>query len=166
MLKKLFLSLLIIAPLSMFAQKIAYVSVEEVFYKMPEMKDVESKLATKSETLNNRKTAMEKEYQDMLEGFQKTPTDSLTEAIILDRQKQAEDFRNRYDTFLQTSQQEIEKEQQTLLAPLQEKLKKAIKEVGDENGYTYVLSAAALLHVGNGAEDAGPKVKAKLGITD
>ena len=65
MLKKLFLLLLIVAPVSIFAQdKLAFINAEEVFSKMPELKEVESKLATKSETIRKNLTALEKEYND------------------------------------------------------------------------------------------------------
>lgn len=168
MLKKLFLLLLIVAPLSVFAQdKLAFVNAEEVFSMMPELKDVESKLATKSEAIRKNAAAIEEEYNNKVKAFQNTPTDSLTEAIVLDRQKQLEDLQARYQTFLQTSQQEYEKEQQTLITPLQEKLRKAITDVGSENGYTYIFNAGALLYRDSSkAVDAGSKVKAKLGITN
>ena len=167
MFKKLFLLLLVVAPLAMFAQdKIAFVNAEEVFSKMPELKDVESKLATKSESIKKNIAALEKEYNDKLEAF-RGDTANLTEAIILDRNKQLEDLQTRYQTFLQTSQQEYEKEQQSLITPLQEKLRGAIKTVGDESGYTYILNAGALLYSSpSNAVDAGSKVKAKLGITN
>ena len=167
MVKKLILLLLVIAPVTIYAQdKFAYINAEEVFSKMPELKDVETKLATKSETIRKNVAAIEEEYNKKVEEFKKTPTDSLTDAIVLDRQKQLEDLQTRYQTFVQSSQQELEKEQQTLITPLQDKLRKAIKDVGDENGYTYILNAATLLHVSSSAVDAGPKVKTKLGIAN
>ena len=65
MLKKLFLLLLIVAPVSMVAQdKLAFINAEEVFSKMPELKDVESKLATKSEAIRKNATAIEEEYNN------------------------------------------------------------------------------------------------------
>ena len=76
------------------------------------------------------------------------------------------DFQERYRVFSNNSQQELEKEQQTLLAPLQQKLMKAIKDVGEENGYTYIFNSGALLHMGADAKDANGQVKAKLGITN
>ncbi|MDR0824462.1 MAG: OmpH family outer membrane protein [Prevotella sp.] len=166
MLKKLFLLLLVVTPLSMVAQdKLAYVNADDIFAKMPELKEVEAKLTTKGEAIQKNIAAIEKEYNDKAEAF-RTDTTSLSEAIIIDRGKQLEDLRTRYETFVQSSQQEFEKERQTLLTPLQEKLRNAIKAVGDENGYTYIFNAGALLHVGSNAVDAGSKVKTKLGITN
>ena len=166
MFKKLILLLIVIAPMSIFAQdKIAYINANEIFSKMPELKDVETKLAAKSESIKKNAAAIEAEYVKKAEEFQKDTT-NLTESILLDRQTQLDGLRDRYQNFVQTSQAELEKEQQALLTPLQQKMRQAIKDVGDENNYTYVLDAAALLHIGSHAIDASKMVKTKLGITD
>ncbi|HMM04501.1 MAG: OmpH family outer membrane protein [Prevotella sp.] len=166
MFKKLILLLIVIAPMSMFAQdKIAYINANEIFSKMPELKDVETKLAAKSETIKKNAAAIEAEYTKKVEEFQKDTT-NLTESILLDRQTQLDGLRDRYQNFIQTSQAEFEKEQQTLITPIQQKMRQAIKEVGDENNYAYILDAATLLHIGSHATDASKMVKTKLGITD
>ncbi len=166
MFKKLILLLIVIAPMSMFAQdKIAYINANEIFSKMPELKDVETKLAAKSETIKKNAAAIEAEYTKKVEEFQKDTT-NLTESILLDRQTQLDGLRDRYQNFIQTSQAEFEKEQQTLITPIQQKMRQAIKDVGDENNYAYILDAATLLHIGSHATDASKMVKTKLGITD
>jgi outer membrane protein len=152
--------------MSIFAQdKIAYINANEIFSKMPELKDVETKLAAKSEIIKKTATGIEAEYTKKVEEFQKDTT-NLSESILLDRQTQLDGLRDRYQNFIQTSQSEFEKEQQSLIAPIQQKMKQAIKEVGDENNYAYILDAATLLHIGSHATDASKMVKAKLGITD
>lgn len=167
MLKKLFLILLVLAPMATFAQdKIAYINAEVVFGQMPEMKDVEAKLLAEREKIKKVADGIEAEYKAKVEGFKDTPTEELTEAILLDRQKQLGDLESRFETYTKSSQEGFEKMYQSLMAPLQEKMKKAIKEVGDENGYTYIVNSGVLLHVGANAIDAGPKVKAKLGIAN
>lgn len=166
MLKKLFLILLIAAPVSSFAQdKFAYLNWQEVFYKMPEMKDVEAKLATKQETIKKNVAAIESEYNTLLEKF-KSDTTSVTESIYADREKQLQQLQERYQNFVQTSQTEYQKEQETLLAPLHQKMTKAVKEVGDENHYVFIVDSSALLYTGSAAVDAAPKVKTKLNITE
>ena len=166
MFKKLILLLIVIAPMSMFAQdKIAYINANEIFSKMPELKDVETKLAAKSETIKKNAAAIEAEYTKKVEEFQKDTT-NLTESVLLDRQTQLDGLRDRYQNFIQTSQAEFEKEQQTLITPIQQKMRQAIKDVGDENNYAYILDAATLLHIGSDATDASKMVKTKLGITD
>jgi outer membrane protein len=167
MFKKLILILFVLAPVAMFAQdKFAYVNAEEVFSRMPELKDVESQLLAEREKIEKQRNAIQAEYNAKIEQFSQTNTSELTDAIILDRQKQISDLESRYETYMRTSQEGYERLQQSLVMPLQEKLRKAIKDVGDESGYAYILNEAALLYRSTGAVDAGPKVRAKLGITD
>lgn len=168
MLKKLILVLFVLAPLGMFAQdKFAYVNAEEVFAKMPEMKDVESQILAKREQIKKTVDGIQAEYNALIKKFQETDSKELSEAIILDRQKQVGDLESRHETYLRSSQEELEKLQMSLITPLQDKLRKAIKDVGDENGYTYIFNSAALLYTSStNAVDAAPKVKAKLGITN
>ncbi len=159
--------LLFILPFSVFAQnKFAYVNVDDIFSKMPELKDVESKLATKNESAKKNIQAMETEFNNKVTEFETLTKEGMSESVAADKQKELQDLQNRYRLFVQNSQQEFDNEQRTLLAPLQEKMMKAIKEVGDENKYTFIFNTAALLHAGSDAIDANPQVKVKLGITD
>jgi len=166
MFKKLILLLFIVAPISIFAQdKIAYINSQEIFSKMPELKDVETQLATERQTITTRRDAILKEYNDLVEKLQKDTT-ALSESILLDRQNQVASLEKRYQDYMQTSAAEFEKKQQTLLEPLEQKMRKAIKDVGDENSYLYILDSGSLLYVGNTAIDANKFVKTKLGIVD
>lgn len=166
MLKKLILLLFIVAPVSIFAQdKIAYVNSEQLFLKMPEMKNVETTLATENEAIVKTTKEIETNYNTLVEKF-RGDTTRISESLLMDRQNQLEALQKRYNDYLETSSAEFQKKRQSLLAPLQEKLMKAIKEVGDENNYTYILEAGALMYIGSNAVDANKAVKAKLGIVD
>ena len=90
--------------------------------------------------------------------------DSLTENIKLRRQQEIQDLETRIQNFVPVAQQEMQKKQQELYAPIQQKMQDAIKAVGDEKGYTYILNPQVLLYKGNDAVDATDFVKAKLGI--
>ena len=69
-------------------------------------------------------------------------------------------------TFQETASQDIQKQQQALLAPIQDKINKAIQAVGAEGGFTFIydLAVPAVVFTGNGATDVSALVKAKLGI--
>ena len=78
--------------------------------------------------------------------------------------QEIQDIQGRMDNFMQVAQQDVQKKQQELLQPIQQKLQNAIKAVGDEKGYTYIIDPAALLYTGNAAVDATPFVRTKLGL--
>lgn len=164
MLKKLIILLFVVAPLGVFAQdKIAYVSVQEVFGQMPELKDIESKLATKQEEIKNELAAMDAEYQSKMKKFSED-TSELTETILLDRQQQVQKIQERYQEHYQYSEQLLQKYQQELVAPVQQKLQKAIQKVGADKGVTYVIDSSAILYTSPSALNISDAVKAELGI--
>lgn len=161
------LLLLFILPVSLFAQsKFAYVNVDEVFSKMPELKEVESKIAAKNEAIKKNMEAMEAEFENKAKEYETMSKEGMTESIAADKQKELQDLQSRFNIFVQNSQRDMEKERRTLLVPLEDKLMKAIKEVGDENGYSFIFNSGAILHVGSDVFDANPQVKTKLGISN
>ena len=167
MLKKLIILFFAIAPLALVAQesKIAFVNSQELFGSMPELSSIETQMNTKQEQVKKNAAALETEYNNKMEEF-KNSTDEVTEALLMDRQKQIQQIEERYQAFMQNSQKEVQDLQQKLLAPVQEKLQKAIRDVGEEKGYTYILDIASgsIAYHSPTAIDANPLVKAKLGI--
>ncbi len=167
MLKKLIILFFAIVPLALVAQesKIAFVNSQELFGSMPELSSIETQMNTKQEQVKKNAAALETEYNNKMEEF-KNSTDEVTEALLMDRQKQIQQIEERYQTFMQNSQKEVQDLQQKLLAPVQEKLQKAIKDVGEEKGYTFILDIASgsIAYHSPTAIDANPLVKAKLGI--
>lgn len=167
MFKKLFILIFAIAPLALIAQesKIAYINSQEIFGMMPELSSIETQLNTKQEQIKKNATALENEYNSKMEEFKKSE-DDLTESILMDRQRQIQQIEERYQAFIQNSQKEVNDLQQKLLAPVQEKLQNAIKSVGEEKGYTYILDIASgsVAYFSTSAIDATPFVKTKLGI--
>ncbi|MDR1780775.1 MAG: OmpH family outer membrane protein [Tannerella sp.] len=163
--KKFIALCLMMLPLSLVAQelKIAIVNTSELINLMPEVSAMEKQLAD----LNAQ---YEKELKIMQDDFNKkyseyvAQQDSLTENIKLRRQQEIQDLQERIQNYVPVAQQEMEKKQQELFAPIQEKLQKAITAVGDEKGYTFIISPQVLLYKGNSAIDATQFVKDKLGI--
>ena len=164
MLKKLIILFFVVAPLGAYAQeKIAYINTQEVFMLMPELKAVETQLATKQEEIKKTLASMQAEYDNKLKEFQASSTEP-SESVLMDRQKQVQDIQTRYETYLETSDKEFQELRQKLLAPIQQKLQKAVQEVGAEQGYTYILEEGAAPYVSPKATDAAKFVKTKLGI--
>lgn len=165
--KKLIIFLLMILPLGVFAQeaKVALVNSQEIMMAMPE-------IAAMQETMKQMNDKYAGEMKTMEDEFQKKYTDyiaqqdSMTENIKLRRTQELEDIRQRVENFTQVAQQDMNKKQQELLAPIQDKLRNAIKAVGDEKGYAYIFdnNPVIVLYTGNAAIDATPLVKAKLGL--
>ena len=154
--KKLIIFLLMMLPLGVFAQesKIAIVNTQETIQK--QMADKEAKYKNEMQVMQDE---YNKKYSDFV-----AQQDSLTENIKMRRMQELQDMEQRTQNFIQISQQDFQKKQGELFTPIQDKLKNAIKAVGDEKGYTYILDPQIVLYQGNTAVDATQFVKAKLGI--
>ena len=163
--KKLIIFLLMMLPLGAIAQevKIAFVKTQEVFMAMPEVSGMEKQMADLNEKYRVELKQMQDEYQKKYSDFV-AQQDSLTENIKMRRMQELQDMEQRTQNFIQISQQDFQKKQGELFTPIQDKLKNAIKAVGDEKGYTYILDPQIVLYQGNAAVDASQFVKAKLGI--
>lgn len=152
-------------PLSIFAQesKIAIVNTDEVIQVMPEFIDMQKQMADMEKKYQAEMKVMEEEYKKKYSDYM-AQQDSLTENIKIRRMQELQDMEQRTQNFIQLSQQDFQKKQQELFTPIQEKLKNAIKAVGDEKGYTYIINPQVVLYAGSASVDATPFVKAKLGI--
>ena len=163
--KKLIIFLLMMLPLGVFAQesKIAIVNTQEVIQAMPEFATMQKQMADMEAKYKNEMQVMQDEYNKKYSDFV-AQQDSLTENIKMRRMQELQDMEQRTQNFIKIFYQFFQKKQGELFTPIQDKLKNAIKAVGDEKGYTYILDPQIVLYQGNTAVDATQFVKAKLGI--
>ena len=165
--KKLIALLLMILPfagvVSAQEAKIAFVNTQEVFMAMPEVADMQKKLDELNAKYKKELETMQSEFQKKYSDFV-AQQDSLTENIKVRRMQDIQDMQQRMDNFVQVAQQDVNKQQQDLVTPIQQKISDAIKAVGAEQGYTYIIDPQVLLYTGPIAIDATPMVKTKLGL--
>jgi outer membrane protein len=132
---------------------------------MPEVHAMETQLTALRKQSEDYLTSLQNEYitkyQDLL-----SKQDSLPENIQAMRMQELQEIENRAQNFQQASTQDYQKKEMELIAPIQEKVQKAINQVGDENGYALIISAnpQILLYTGRGSIDATKLVKTKLGL--
>lgn len=166
MLKKTLLFVLLAFPFGMFAQdmKIAYVNTQEIFNAMPEVSQMESTLASENQKYTEELKRMQEEYNNKYTQFMNS-ADSLPENIKIRRMQEVQDLQQRTETFYEQARQDMAKKQQELQAPIEKKIADAIKTVGDEQGYTYVVQSMVFIYISpTKSIDATPLVRAKLGL--
>ena len=74
-------------------------------------------------------------------------------------------LQQRIQRFQETAMAQLEKTQNDLMQPVMEKALNAIKEVGKENGFTYIFDMnAGILYAAENSQDVLPLVKKKLGL--
>ena len=146
------------------AQKIGYISADEVIQLMPEAATVQSQLDQYQKSLYQNAQDKQTALNESVQKFYKdsaTMSASLKEVKRGELQKQVQDLSGED----QKIQNQFEQKRQELSIPIQKKLQTAIEEVAKENGYTYVLPREALI-IMPPANDIGPLVKKKLGLKD
>jgi outer membrane protein len=156
---------MMLLPLGVFAQeiKIAHVNTQEIIMAMPELTAMNTQLEKLNSDFQNEIKSMQEEYSNKYQAFIQQQ-DSLTENIRLRRMQEIQGLEERTQQLYQVAQQTVTQKQEELFKPIQDKMMKAIQDVGAENNYTYVLSTAGLLYTGNNSIDATPLVKTKLGL--
>ena len=161
--KKLIIAVLLALPVIASAQKFGHINTQELFAEMPEVAQVKLKMDTIQSLYENQLASMNEEFQKKVQDYQ-TQEATMAEAIKQIRQQELQEMQQRIQLFYQTAEQDIQKKQQELLTPVHEKMTKAIKTVGEREGYTYIFDSAAMVHIGADAVDATPAVKKELGI--
>ena len=161
--KRLVLLLALALPMVVSAQKFGYVNTQELFQLMPEVKTAQARIDSLSSQYETMFAGMQEEYKKKSAEYdQKSAT--MTDAM---KQIQAEELyglQQRIQTAYQTAQQDIQTKQQEFLVPIREKMMKAIKTVGDKNGYTYIFDSQAMVYSAPTADNLLEQVKKELGI--
>ena len=161
--KKLFIAMMLIAPMALSAQKFGHINTQELFTQMPEVTQIKLKMDTIQSQYENQLASMNEEIQRKAQDYQAQEA-TMPEAVKQIRQQELQEMQQRIQLFYQTAEQDIQKKQQELLTPVHERMAKAIKAVGEREGYTYIFDSAAMVHIGADALDVTPAVKKELGI--
>ncbi len=161
--KKIIVTLALVLPLAVNAQKFGHINSQELFQQMPERTQVQQKMDTLMSQYETQMANMQEEINKKFVDYKQNQA-TMADAIKQVREQELTEMQQRYELFVQTAQQDIQKKQQELLAPVYEKMQKAVKVVGDANNYTYIFDAAAMTYVSPDANDVTPLVKKELGI--
>lgn len=163
MIKKLLLALMIALPMSVFAQKFAVINTEALMGSMPELKTVSEQLEASNKKYQDEFNKLQEEFGKKFEEFQ--ALEESTPQTIKDRRMQEmQELENKIQQFRQTASEDLQRQQQQLMAPIQEKVVKAIQAIGAEGGYTFVFENQVPIYVGTDVTDITPAVKTRLGI--
>lgn len=162
--KKLIVIIALALPMLASAQKLGYINTQELFAQMPDVKVANAELDSLQAYYEGVLATMQEEYQKKVQDYQSKQA-TMTDAIRQITEEEIMTIQQRVQTTYETAKQDVAKKQQDLLAPIHEKMAKAIQKVGEAEGYTYVYdSAVATVYVGKDAIDLMPAVKKELGI--
>lgn len=166
MFKKIALILLLIAPMSLFAQKFGHIKSQEILTAMPEYTKAQTDIQTMQQQYENEMKVAQEDFQKKFTAFQQEQA-NLPKNILERRQNELQQLNERTMQMAQDAQRELEKSWMEMLQPIAKKIDDAIKTVGQEGGYVYIfdLNSTQIPYVSETlSTDVTSIVKSKLGI--
>lgn len=162
--KKIFVMIALMLPMLASAQKFGRVNTQELVQDMPEIAAMNAQLDSLNSQWENMLLSMQNEIQEKVTRYEQEAA-TLSDAQKQIRQEEVYAMQQRYQTTLQTAQQDLQMKQQQLFAPIQEKVQNAIKEVGKQKNLTFVFEDGMMLYVSETeVVNITADVKARLGI--
>ena len=166
MFKKIALILLLIAPMSLFAQKYGHIKSQEILTAMPEYTKAQTDIQTMQQQYENEMKITQEDLQKKFTAFQQEQA-NLPKNILERRQNELQQLNERAMQMAQDAQRELEKSWMEMLQPIAKKIDDAIKAVGQEGSYVYIfdLNSTQIPYVSETlSTDVTSIVKSKLGI--
>ena len=161
--KKIILMLMLFAPLSLFAQKFGHIDAQAVLAQMPEAIKANGELQATAKQYENDLKALQDELQRKAQEHDKNKS-TMNPTKQAETEKALQDMYQKIQQTYQDNQQAMQKMQQEKLAPITTKLVNAIKNVGKNGGYVYIMDVnSGIPYVSDTlSKDVSAEVKAEL----
>ena len=144
--------------------KLGHINSNELMQIMPGRDSAQAALQKEVEALQAELETMNKEFETKYNDYV-AKIDQLSELIRKTKESDLQNMRARIEESQTNAQKLLEERQEALLKPIVDRAKKAIEEVGKENGYTYIFdSGIGTVLYSQDSDDIMPLVKKKLGL--
>ncbi|MBP3788426.1 MAG: OmpH family outer membrane protein [Prevotella sp.] len=164
--KKLFLALMMLLPMAAMAQaKFGHVNTQEIIQLMPEFTTARNEIEALTKQYEADLKLMQDELQKKGEAFEKEQA-TLPDNIKQRRQQELQDMYQKIQQSYQDNQQALQQAQSEKMQGITTKMLDAIKAVGTEGGYIYIMEMGSGIPFINTtlSTDVTAQVKAKLGL--
>lgn len=145
--------------------KFGHIDAQELLNQLPERDSAQATLEKTSKELEDALTTMRTEFDTKYADFLKNQ-ETWSKVLLESKRMELSSLQERIENFSQTSQQQLQQDEATLMQPIIEKARKAIEDVASENNFTYIfdISPGVVLYYSQDSEDILPLVLKKLGI--
>lgn len=163
--KKLFLALMMFAPLAAFAQKFGHVNSQDIIQVMPEYNKAKTEIDALQKQYENDLKSMQDELTRKSASYDSTRA-TLPENIRQRREQELQELYQRIQQSYQDNQQALAKASQEKMQAITTKVVEAIKQVGQAGGYVYIMDiAGGIPYISTTlSTDVTAEVKGKLGL--
>lgn len=146
--------------------KFAHVNFNELVMLMPAADSARAQMAVSQQEAQDTYKSMIEEYNTKLQQYQQKSS-TWTPAIRDSKEKELTDIQSRIEEFNQSIQQELQQQQNQLMAPIQQKAIDVVNKLAKEGGFIYVFEKSSLLYVNESqSTDLTPAARKVLGIPE
>jgi len=163
--KKIILMMLLFVPVTMMAQKFGHVNAQEVMSLMPEYTKAKTEIEALQKQYESDLKSMQEELQRKAEAYEKESS-TLPDNIKQRREQELQEMYQKIQQSYQDNQQSLQKSTQEKMQVITGKLVDAIKAVGQDGGYVYIMdTASGIPYISQTlSKDVTAEVKKKLGL--
>ena len=165
--KKLILMLALCAPLSTFAQqKFGHLNSQEIMSQTPEFIKARGEVEAQAKTYENDLKSMQEELTRKNDEYEKGKS-TMNATAQKQKETELQTLYQKIQQAYQDNQQALSKLQQDKMQPITTKLVNAIKAVGDQGKYVYIMDVASgIPYISQTqSKDVTAEVKAQLAKT-
>lgn len=141
--KKIFLALMLLAPMAMQAQKIGCVDMDAVAQNLPEYAKAQGELQALAKEYENQLQEMQNELRRKAEEYDKTKS-TMNATKQQETEQSLMDLNQKIQQAYNDNGQALQKKQEELLTPIQSKVAKAIENVGNNGKYSIIVMKGSL----------------------
>lgn len=159
--KKLVLMLMLLAPMTMMAQKFGKVNTQTIMQALPDVAKANGELEALQKQKDNELKAMQEEFQRKADEYQKGAS-TMNATAKQQKETELQGLNQKIQQAYQDGQQELQKKSNELMQPIVAKVRAAIDAVGKAGNYTYIFEEGAAIYTGSNVVDVTKEVQSKI----
>ena len=159
--KKLVLMLMLLAPMTMMAQKFGKVNTQTIMQALPDVAKANGELEALQKQKDNELKAMQEEFQRKADEYQKGAS-TMNATAKQQKETELQGLQQKIQQVYQDGQQELQKKSNELMQPIVAKVRAAIDAVGKAGNYTYIFEEGAAIYTGSNVVDVTKEVQSKI----
>ena len=164
--KKIFvIAAMALLTLSASAQKIARVNFTELVQLMPEADTARETMAAASKEADETYKTMVEEFQTKYQQYQQKAS-TWTASIKESKERELSDMQQRIQEFQQSVSQELQEQQNTLMAPIYQKAQEEVEKIAKAQNVDVLLDSSSALYFSTAIIDLTAEARKALGIQE
>ena len=155
------------AAATSFAQpKFAHVNFSELVQLCPDADEARATMTASQKEAQETFQAMVEEYQNKYQQYEAKAA-TWTDSIRKSKEKELTEINQRIQEFSQSVDAELQQQQQTLMAPIYQKVKETVDSLAKAGGYIYVFDINSVIYYdATQSQDLNPEARKVLGIPE